>query len=673
MNATAHILSLFFLGAIVSGQAQSMGVTRQPTAAIQIVERGPHHRVWSAVSWETNSAGRVVSRTNSYTELESGMHHFVDGEWLESEARIEVTADGAAALSGQHKVFFAANLNSAGAIDLTTPDGKQFRSHITGLSYFDSASGQAVLIAVTKDSIGELVPPNQAIYTNAFDGVDADVQYIYRKGGFEQNIILRGQPPSPANWGLNPDTTHLQVLTEFDDPPEPVRHAHADRASRIVDESLDFGEMKIGRGRAFAVGDEYDPQSAVGVKKRWVTNQGRTFLIEEVPLAEVGRQLDALPQRQRRRTAGTTVRGAGSNVIAALEKVLPSRMTSRSTGKMLMARLDNTVQAGFVIDYSILGGATNFTFRSDTTYYCTNAVNLYGTTTIEGGTVVKFGTNSGAQINVVDSILCKTGPYRPAVFTAKDDDTVGQTISGSTGSPTQHYGGVGLVLPLSYDPPTTLQGMRFIRLRTGLDCGNGGSFLLRDLQFVGCRYPLAVAGGVHDLLNVLIHDADTAFYGGGVVAAAHLTVNKCAVLADDVIEYGSLLTATNCLFVSVTNLGNYPLETNFTAHVEGDDGVFQTVAAGSHYLADYSPYRDAGTTNLSAALLNDLRTKTTYAPVTYSNITISADTTWGPQVHWDWDYPDLGYHYDPIDIYAHTAAVTNATLKLVDGVVVGFG
>jgi hypothetical protein len=40
-------------------------------------------------------------------------------------------------------------------------------------------------------------------------------------------------------------------------------------------------------------------------------------------------------------------------------------------------------------------------------------------------------------------------------------------------------------------------------------------------------------------------------------------------------------------------------------------GIYQTVGAGSYYLADDSIYRGAGTTSIDPALLADLQTKTT--------------------------------------------------------------
>ena len=116
-----------------------------------------------------NPSGGGTPVKGSYTELETGMY-FVgqNGELEESEAVIEITPTGAAALKGRHKVHFLSNLNAPGAVDFVLPDQQRLTSHILGLAYFDSATGQSVLIAELKDSIGVLNPPNQVIYPDAF-------------------------------------------------------------------------------------------------------------------------------------------------------------------------------------------------------------------------------------------------------------------------------------------------------------------------------------------------------------------------------------------------------------------------------------------------------------------------------------------------------------------------
>ena len=143
--------------------------------------------------------------TNSYTELANGMAHLVNGRWIDSSDQIQLTRTGAEATTSQHRVAFLGNIN-AGPVDVTMPDGRHLAGKILGLSYLDVSSGNSVLIAELKDSIGELVVPpgNQVLYPDSFTDFRADVLYVNGIGEVEQLVILRQQPPSPpahsAGW-----------------------------------------------------------------------------------------------------------------------------------------------------------------------------------------------------------------------------------------------------------------------------------------------------------------------------------------------------------------------------------------------------------------------------------------------------------------------------------------
>jgi hypothetical protein len=61
-------------------------------------------------------------------------------------------------------------------------------------------------------------------------------------------------------------------------------------------------------------------------------------------------------------------------------------------------------------------------------------------------------------------------------------------------------------------------------------------------------------------------------------------------------------------------------------------------------------------------LLADLRRKTTYPPIVYSNATISVDTTFSPQAQRGTGVPDLGWSYAPLDyVFGGTEAPANVT------------
>lgn len=64
------------------------------------------------------------------------------------------------------------------------------------------------------------------------------------------------------------------------------------------------------------------------------------------------------------------------------------------------------------------------------TYWVTNSLSLVGPTTFEGGAVIKYSV--GAALLAGGATTFDTTCYRPVVFTAKDDNTVGETISNSS-------------------------------------------------------------------------------------------------------------------------------------------------------------------------------------------------------------------------------------------------
>ena len=638
-----------------------------------IVERGANHRVWCKVTVETNLIGRVQFRTNAITELETGMHFAENGEWKETKAEIELLADGAAATNGPHKVFFAGNVNTVGAIDLITPDGKRLRSRVFGLSYFDSASGRVVLLAETQDSIGQLIGANEVLYTNAFDDVLADVQYIYTKAGFEQNIILREAPPSPEEFELNPATTRLQVLTEFYDPPKPTkRPMAASRTNDLTDETLDFGGMKIGAGKAFTLGQEDRIRNSVRVAKQWARLDGRQFLVEEVPFLKVDQQMKALTRNKRQASAKPHRTGQGESLMAALKAMMPRRTAKVSSGAMKMAKATGSSKPGFVLDYQLMGSEADFTFKGDTTYYLTNGVYLTGVITIEGGAVVKFGTNSAASISFAGhNVICRTEAYRPAIFTCKDDNSVGETIAGSTGNPVGYYGGM-----LEWVVDASLHDVRILHLSMALYAAVGHSppSAFSNLQIGKCGYGFYGDSISLNLNNILLFDIGKVFSGSFSINGTHLTIHQADNLfyLDESNFYDC--SFANCLFVEVADA--LPLESVSYSHANvailaDDTGVFQTVGAGARYLADNSPYRNAGTTGIGADWLASLKKRTTYPPIVYSSQTIENDLVLGPQAQRDTDQPDLGYHYDALDYVFGAVWLRDASMTLLPGTAMG--
>ncbi|HEY1790221.1 MAG TPA: hypothetical protein VGJ73_18900 [Verrucomicrobiae bacterium] len=650
------------------------------------VQRGPHSKIWRRAVIETNQSGIVRTNLHSYTELATGLCYLENGQYVDSVEQIDPVADGAQAIHGRHQVHWAANANTPdGAVTLTTPDGKTLRSTVFGLAYYDTASGSNVMITQLQDSTATITSPNTLVYMNAFSNLAADIRYIYKKSGMSQDIILRQNPPSPAEYGLNPATTRLEVVTEFFDPPPPtkltVTNNHLTNDCR-----LGFGDMSMSVGHAFMFEGDGTMKGGGSVIKEWTHFENQTFLIEEVPFTSVSNLLSSLhsslikPDKSRvRRTV--QLENPKPRKISAVPMPQPARKVKELPREKAL-----------VVDYDLLSSANNFTFQGDTTYLVSDLCDFSGTVTLEGGAVIKYTNNSTAQIQATN-FQCLTAPYRPAVFTSMNDDSVGDSISGSTGNPWGDNAGEAALYCYgegffygTNGGNADLQGLRFshlaacVSLQDSIDDG-GGSLTMNDFQVVDCRQVVESTGAECYLFNGLAYDVSNLFgtYAGRGNAdgqnliAVNLTVHHCSHYA---LDQTSLMFFTNCLFADVSNIYTLPDYTVIASSyfLTNDAGVFQTVGAASHYLADNSTNRGAGTTNIDPDLLADLAAKSTYPPVVITNIWATNDYTFFPQAQRDniGSAVDLGYHYDPLD-YAVTMVISNATIKVLPGTVLTQG
>ena len=335
------------------------GSSQSPAA----VEIGPHHRIWQTVS--IDGAGNNV--TNSYTELATGLNFWNPSasRWEESQAQFQITKDGhAIATNGQHKVVLAPNINSGGSVDLLTPDGARFLSNPMGLSFYDAATGTNVLIAEVKDCIGQFIPPNVILYDDAFTDIKGAIRYTYTKGGFEQDILIYNGLGSPADYGMNPATSLLEMYSEFHASPTP-RRTTVVTPDNLIDETLDFGQMAIGRGKAFGL---EAPEPSIPVVKVWATISERTFLVESIPYPEAKPYLDILQA-----DASTPKQASAARRMVPDRKGLlamegmRSRTRVKEVASIRPGRMNK--DKGFVMDYVTLNTSqTNYTFKGDTTY-----------------------------------------------------------------------------------------------------------------------------------------------------------------------------------------------------------------------------------------------------------------------------------------------------------------
>ena len=341
-----HLFGVLLAGSTLQAQTlnQAAGTANPSPINYVVGQHDANSQVWQKTSQIVNARGKSVNQTNqAYVELATGLNHLVNGQWVASKEEIDISPDGrsAAATNGQHQVYFPGDIYD-GDIRLVTPDGQTLESQPTGLSYFDGSN--SVLLAVVTNSTGAILPPgNRVIYTNAFAGLNADLLYTYTKAGFEQDVILRQQPPDPVALGLNPQTTRLQVLTEFLSAPQPSVTATTAPtvAGNLEDDYLSFGVMQMGHGKAFLIGSS---QPSADVDKRWMSISGRQFLVEEIPIVSIASDIDSLPPF-------VAQAGTGAKPVVSKNLMLPpQRLTHISPKSTFLARAVPP-DRGLVLDY----------------------------------------------------------------------------------------------------------------------------------------------------------------------------------------------------------------------------------------------------------------------------------------------------------------------------------
>ena len=670
-------------------------LAQEAPPAARVIEREPHHNLIEAVRPELDAAGQVVMVTNRYVELATGLNRFDSdaGAWVPAVAGFELTTSGYfVARHTQHQVILAPDLLTEGAVDCFTPDGLRLRSTPYGIGVLDAASGRSVLLAGLQSCQGELVSPTEVVFPRAFDTLQASVRFTTGLATWEQDVVLEEAitPDLLAKLGIDPATAQVFVMTEFFAPPVPEVATHTlltRQGTPVSDVQLGFGQMFIGTGQALAPA-AIDP---VPVFKDWSRIENRQFLIESVAYADLAPLLAGLPAPAEARARGLLDRVKRT---AALPKRTPPVREARANGprfekgqvvvaasavRSASTRRYAVARPGVVLDYVMLNsGVTNYTFRGDTTYLVTGQVNLSGTTILEGGTVVKFTNAASAYLNVTGAgatVQCRTGPYRPAIFTGQDDLSVGESTSSSTNGLSGFYGGPCYLKFDTYSSgyAANLSQLRLLHSYGGINLFGGTGHTISHAQFVNCQSALTPYYTGFNLRNVLVQG------GTNVFANSPSCTGRCEQVTfhgvRNLYSYTNSppgLYLTNSLVVAVTNNVSYPGTGNQT--LASDAGVFQTVGAGAHYLAA-NDYRQCGTTAINATLAADLKTLTTYPPRLRTNA-FALDMVLGPTARRDnAGAPDLGYHYEPLD-YCWTGLIlgaTNATvtLLLTNGVAVG--
>ncbi|MEK7675144.1 MAG: hypothetical protein AAB676_04825 [Verrucomicrobiota bacterium] len=522
-------------------------VTSDPS--VEIIDRGQDFAVYRSISTITNENGQASYSTNQFTLIENGLHYLEDGVWKPSEDVLEPFDGGAIARRGPNKAIFNADLNAEAVFDIEMADGKRLRGGVRAIQLTDLKTGQSVVLATVKDSApGELLPPGQIVYRDAFDGLKADLLMAWRHNLFSHDVVLRERPELPAGW--DPATVRLEVITEFVEAPVP--ELRRQRVGREGEEKLedhaviDFGAMVMlmGHGfpvegqRAWAVGGLPPAPGATPILKQYHEwPDGRRFLVESIAWADAELQWKDLPvakradaakplqeqpegarafgmRRQAQRDAALAARTTSSSrtekaVVAGAAQSAPRiwpepRPWSSERKPIAVAQLDYA-PTGYVVDFFIIPDqGSPSTFLTGWTYYIKNNY-WVGSAYFQPGCTIKFKNNASLTAYAwIDFPATGTAP----VFTSRNDNGFGERIIGvpgetdSNGDPTLHRASVALmVYYVGWN--TEIKNARIRWAQTGVnyqdDCGAGQWHTVRDSLFEYCQtgiYMYMSCGGV---------------------------------------------------------------------------------------------------------------------------------------------------------------------------------
>jgi hypothetical protein len=667
------------------------------------------------------------------------MNYWDGQKWSPSEATFELAADAFVANKVQHRTRLNAELNVVGAVTTTLKDGTTLKSTPVAIALYDPNDGRFAVVSSVTNSTGILLQSNKVVYPQAFQGgVCASAVYTLEKGSFEQDIVITGGF-DPGSYGF-PNDCQVQIITEFYEAPRPEKRRRpiyvekdpAVRSRKVspdrVDEVLGFGDFVIGTGKAYTAPSENNPKGISGTvsKELLKTSDGRVFLVETVEYRSIKKGIEGLPP------CGATQAAVRKDRLTELAKIAKPKTTleskvapSRATAEF--AKLVRSTQ-GVTIDYYIhIGGSLNDTtvFQSDTTLLVVGDVYCNGPVVIEGGAVFKYRKFEGCGISLTigNSLTLKTSAYQPAIFTAMDDDSVGDSALWGDPQLTGYTGQIDLgaygTPALRFDeiPEVALRHLRFSYLQEAIRFGQGpGEFSIAHSQFVKCVRGITISGcnGGYNCSgpylcaqNCLFSNTDYPYCDewmdkGFYASFTHCTIDSATEVVTRWINDDAVFSSSNCIFVNCPQVSassgvsiggsHNGFYNSFVGQTFGTDPVVETEwpfapvgyldeneqewyyvvnAQGGHYLRTGSPFVNAGGVISSLSLSNELRQMTTVVPELF-NVDVNSSQTLYPRPIRDTSAGNLGYHYAAVDYVLCGTTVNNSTLNIDQGTVLAF-
>lgn len=343
-----------------------------------VIRRDADTAVQETVHTELDARGNSINITNHYTTIANGLNIKTEnGSYVPASTAIDLQQDGSAvAQHTQHRVEFRPDITDVnGPVSFTRGDLKLVSRPLC-VSYYDTATGQSVLIAEFRSTAATLAQgDSKIVWPDCTTDFKCNLIVENQLSGMDQCLEILEQPPVPADFGLNNDSTRLELITEFLTPPQPLLKTQP-KNNADDDLIVDFGAARMTVGKAFKIGDV----TSSHVTKHWVKMDNRDCLIEQVKYSAIQNTLAALPAHP---TALIKSKHANKR-IASVKRMLPERKTAANNGSMKVQIASSRPKStGLILDYALVTSTNDFVFEGGTTYLVTNVMTLTGTTIID--------------------------------------------------------------------------------------------------------------------------------------------------------------------------------------------------------------------------------------------------------------------------------------------------
>ncbi|MCX7001518.1 MAG: right-handed parallel beta-helix repeat-containing protein, partial [Candidatus Sumerlaeota bacterium] len=232
---------------------------------------------------------------------------------------------------------------------------------------------------------------NRIIFKGAF--TCGDLEFVYEKGAFHQNVVIRNAAalPAPSALGLASGNTQLRIVTDIDD----VSPENASVASQMKEE-------------------HYGDVSTAALKFKDASGKALCAFVRSEAWAE------SKPTERIMMDKSITVSPRSNKQYKHAEGVPYSYIMEKSAA------------GAVILDYQVRYGEVQISeaWQAGVTYWVpdTYTIGEDKTLAIEGGAIIKTSSYIALKADG-GNILVKGTPFNYVLFTKESDNTVGETIS----------------------------------------------------------------------------------------------------------------------------------------------------------------------------------------------------------------------------------------------------